>query len=161
MNTVNTDLELRIAYWLCNNTELSVKQVQSLCRSVHEFKIILMHRRDCNLDIEPINPIEAGIFTEQEINPSFATGSKQKNFKKQFQVTIKRYVPKSLRQYIPGVIVWLHKTYPRLSDKDIANALGTSPKYVKDAKAALTAQPVNPISVQILNEASLNELLEG
>lgn len=146
---------LSAALWLANNTELTPKQISDLCPEVHEFKVILLRSGTCRLDVEAINPVESGLLSQKQLE-SVGTSSNLENFQSK---DVKRYIPKILRGYVPGVIIWLKNNYPHLATKDIAFALGTTPKRVTDILASKEAQPVSPLSVQIFNEATLKALV--
>lgn len=147
---------LSAALWLSNNTKLTPKQISDLFPEVHEFKILLIRSGMCDLGIEEINPIENGFVTQQQLNKM----SEEEDLDSFQSKNVKRYIPKILRNYVPGVIVWLKQNYPHLTAKQISMSLGITPKRVTDIINANEAQPVSPISVQIFNEATLRELVK-
>ena len=149
--------ELGVAIWLAKHTNLSPKQIHSICPSVHEFKAILLKSNTCNLMVEAIDPIDEGILSQEDIESAGQIHLRQHTLIK--RNSIKRYIPRILRHYIPGVIVWLKQHYPTLADKAIAHSLGTTPKRVHEVALDQSIQPVNPISVQILTEHTLRDLL--
>jgi hypothetical protein len=147
---------LSSALWLANNTTLTAKQISELCPGVHELQAILIKSGTCNFgEIEPTNPIEAGVLSQSQID-QIASKDNLDLFQAQ---DIKRYIPKILRGYVPGAIIWLKQNYPHLGPKQIAFALGTTPKRVTTIIQAGTEHPVNPVSAQIFNEAFLRELV--
>ncbi len=155
LNDMTND-SLSAALWLSKHTDLTPKQISQLCPEVHEFKIILLRSGTCNIDAEALDPIESGFLSKEQIDEVIA-----KDNLEIFQTKdVKRYIPKILRGYIPGVIIWLKNNYPHLSSKDIAIALGTTPKRVSDIILANEVPPVSPLSVQIFNETTLRALIK-
>lgn len=147
---------LSSALWLANNTNLNAKQISELCPDIHEFKIIMIRSGTCKLDVEAIDPIESGFLSQSQID--HVTSKDNLDL---FQThDIKRYIPKILRGYVPGAVMWLKQNYPHLAPKQIAYALGTTPKRVTTIIQAGNEHPVNPVSVQIFNEAFLRELVK-
>lgn len=86
MNT--QDQELGVAIWLASHTKLSAKQIHSLCPTVHEFKVILLQSKSCNLAIDPIDPIEEGILTQEDLDHMVEPARMMK------RTIAKRYVPR-------------------------------------------------------------------
>ena len=151
-----TNESLSAALWLSKHTDLTSKQISELCPDVHEFKVILLRSGTCKVDVEELDPIENGLLNKDQIDEVVS-----KDNLEIFQVKgVKRYIPKILRGYIPGVIIWLKDNYPYLSPKEVAIALGTTPKRVSDIILANEAQPVSPLSVQIFNETTLRALIK-
>ena len=151
--------ELGIAIWLATNTNLSPNAISHLCPSIHPFKATILRSGTYKMpDVIPIDPIKEGIFSSDELNKIRLSSDQSRLIGK---VMVKRYVPRILRNHIPGVIVWLSKNYPNLPKKNISKALGTTPKRISEVLASSDILPVSPISVQILTESALKELLNA
>lgn len=153
---MDNEQELGIAIWLSQNTQMSAKQISRLCPSIHEFKAALLKSGTCRFNIEPINPIEEEIFDRDEIENVL----RDDEVKRELRSSTKRYVPKILRHYIPGIIVWLYQRYPKLPSKSVAMALGTTTKRVSEVLHSEDIVAINPISVQVFTEAALAQLVK-
>jgi hypothetical protein len=148
------DQALAAGIWLVKNTELKPIDIVSLVPSLHEFQVILIKSGTCTFDVEEFNPIEEGMI------PKITVDAILNRYKlKPVPRTTKRYIPKPLREHIPGAITWLHYHYPDISPKDIGYAFGTTTKRVKEVINTEGIYPLHPVACQLLNDAGFEELI--
>ena len=147
--------ELGAAIWLTKNTAMRPVDIAFLLPKVHEFQVILIKSGTCNLDIEEINPIDLGLLASETIKTIVDRYSKKPAPRK-----VKRYIPKTFRTQIPGVIKWLYENYPSIPVREIAYSLGITPKRVKDVQKSEEVEPVHPVRCEVLNQTALEELIE-
>lgn len=157
-----TDSERNLAFanWLCKNTDFKIDEIARLCPGVHEFRLVLLRRGNVNLDLPDINPVKAGIIKPETLH-SFRLANSISESKSAVQKDKpKVYIPKVLRQYLPGVISWFLHNYPNLSEKVIASALGLDrKKFLKMRDMA--EEQVNPIAIQMFSEYNLDQILSS
>jgi hypothetical protein len=146
--------ELGAGIWLAKNTALKAIDISNLLMSVHEFQAILLKSGTCTFDIPEINPIECGMLAEEQVDAIVKRYHIKPPVRK-----IKRYIPRMLRGQIPGVIIWLNNHYASLTPRDIAYALGTTPKRVKETLLHDDIEPVHPVASQVLSDSALKELV--
>lgn len=156
--TTENEKDLAFAKWLCENTEFSLAEIASLCSSVHEFKLVMLMRRNVELDLPNINPVKDGII-KPEVLHSFRLSKKSVNDPIKKQVP-KVYIPKTLRKYIGGVVSWFLQNHPNFGEKQIAKSLGVDRKKFLKLKEAME-DPVNPVSIQMFTEYNLEQILKG
>lgn len=142
------------ALWLAKNTRLRPIDIASLIPGIHEFQAILLKSETCHFDFEEFDPVERGMITKMEIDSIVNRYDLKPVARK-----IKRYIPKTLREQIPGVITWLKIHYPSLKSRDIAFALGTTPKRIKEVSLREGIDPVHPVASQVLNDSAFHELI--
>ena len=142
--------KIGIALWLQKNTQLNPRQISQIS-GLHLFESILIHKNICCFNLPMYSPIELNIVNEQQIQYMESRPDSDKN---SFEQTSKRYIPKSLRKYVPGSIIWLHKNYPHIRVKTIAKYMGTTEVRVKNI-IKNEENIVNPLLVQLLDERLL------
>ena len=141
--------------WLCENTQLKIQEISDIS-GVHELKIIMLQSGTCVFEnIEPASPVELGIMTEQQLQNII---SKDDLATYQSTKYSKRYIPKMLRIYIPGVIKWF-KLNSNLKSTQIALALGTTTKRINEVMSNEDIQPIHPLESGIFNKMSLAMML--
>ena len=122
------------AVWLVENTKISFKQIADFC-NLHELEVKGIADGDVAKGIKAYNPILAGQLTREEIeacskdsNRMLAINIKTLDIKKERKKP--RYVPLSKRQDRPEAVSWLIKSYPQLSDGQIAKLVGSTKNTV-------------------------------
>lgn len=145
---------IAVALWLVNNTKLNPEQIAKTAK-IHLFEAILLYKQLCDFDYEPISPVRLNVISEEQIR---LMESSQDRTKMSLKVQ-KRYIPKPLRKYIPGAVVWLSQQYPTISHKTISAYLGTTTKKVQSIIADETVSPINPLLVQIIDQKMLNNMI--
>ena len=157
---METEKDLAFAKWLCENTDFTINEISSLCPTVHEFKLILLMRKNTNLMLPVINPVQEGII-KPEVLHSFTLSKKdqpKEDMVKKQQVKV--YIPKTLRKYIGGVVSWFIQVHPQMSEKQIATSLGIDRKKFLKLKEA-QEEPINPVSIQMFSEYNLEQILKS
>jgi hypothetical protein len=146
---------ISIALWLRDNTQLNPRQIAQVS-NLHLFEAILIHKDLCDFTFEHVNPIHINIVSEDQIRQMEGNPNQDKY---SVQQVIKRYIPKSLRLYIPGAIIWLKKNYPQLSNVVIAKYMGITKNRVADMLNS-GEDAISPILVQLLDEKLLQQMLK-
>ena len=118
------------AVWLVENTKISFKQIADFC-DLHELEVKGIADGDVAKGIKAYNPILAGQLTREEIESSSKDANKplilnKKNLDIKSEKKVKKYVALSKRQDRPDASYWLVKTYPQLTDGQIAKLVGST-----------------------------------
>ena len=153
-DSFSPDQALAAGIWLVKNTELKPIDIVSLVPSLHEFQVILIKSGTCNFNVEEFDPIQEGMVSKITVD-SILNRYKLKPVPR----TTKRYIPKPLREHIPGAITWLHYHYPDILPKDIGYALGTTSKRVKDIINTEGIYALHPVACQLLSDTAFEELI--
>ena len=122
------------AVWLVENTKISFKQIADFC-NLHELEVKGIADGDVAKGIKAYNPILAGQLTREEIEACSKDNNKpillnKKILDIKFQKKKPRYIPLSKRQDRPEAVSWLIKSYPQLSDGQIAKLVGSTKNTV-------------------------------
>ena len=122
------------AVWLVENTKISFKQIADFC-NLHELEVKGIADGDVAKGIKAYNPILAGQLTREEIEACSKDNNKpillsKKVLDIKFQKKKPRYIPLSKRQDRPEAVSWLIKSYPQLSDGQIAKLVGSTKNTV-------------------------------
>lgn len=142
------------AIWLAKNTSLRPVDIASLIPGIHEFQAILLKSDTCNFNLDEFNPIENSMISQMEVDATINRYSLKPVARK-----TKRYIPKMLRDQVPGVIAWLNTHYPNLKPGDVALALGTTPGRVREIRLKEDIDPVHPVASQVLSDSAFHELI--
>jgi len=122
------------AVWLVENTKISFKQIADFC-DLHELEVKGIADGDVAKGIKAYNPILAGQLTRDEIQACSENNDRPLILnKKDLDIKIEkkkpRYIPLSKRQDRPEAALWLIKSYPQLSDGQIAKLVGSTKNTV-------------------------------
>ena len=122
------------AVWLVENTKISFKQIADFC-NLHELEVKGIADGDVAKGIKAYNPILAGQLTRDEIEASSKDSNRSLVLNKKTldigtQKKKQRYIPLSRRQDKPNAALWLIKSYPQLSDSQIAKLVGSTKSTV-------------------------------
>ena len=159
------------AVWLVENTKISFKQIAAFC-NLHELEVKGIADGDVEKGIKAYNPILAGQLTREEIVAS----SKDSNrplvlSKKNLDISIStrkkkpRYVPLSKRQDRPNAALWLIKTYPKLSDRQIGKLVGSTKNTVSLIKNnnywnSSNLTPKDPVVSSLCSQIDIKNAVE-
>lgn len=151
------------AVWLIHNTKLSFKQIAQFC-GMHALEIQNLADNE-DVSMAPFDPIASGQLTLAEIkrceeNPSeiLKISEVTELLKKKSKV---KYVPIARRSDRPNAILWMIRNYPKLTDKEIMQLLGSTPKMIQSIRDKTyskyeTLIPQNPASLYLCESTELN-----
>lgn len=154
------------AQWLVDNTALTFRQISRFC-GLHELEVKAIADGEVAQGIVGLNPIANGQISQEELDrcvqnptadlkllpPSVAVTRRSKG---------PRYTPISKRQDKPDAIAWLVKSFPELSDAQVAKLLGTTKQTIAAIRDrthwnSQNIKPRDPVSLGLCDPRDLDE----
>ncbi len=155
-----------VAVWLVENTSLTFKQIAIFC-SLHELEVKMIADQESG-NIVPVNPIETKEVTQEEIERCQQDANAILKYNEHDEVN--KYLDKTLkksgttktkkRKDIPGAVLWLVTTHPKISNYKISKLIGTTNKTIDSIKNR-THKNIdnivahNPVTVGLCSEEAL------
>ena len=152
------------AVWLVENTKISFKQIAAFC-DLHELEVKGIADGDVAKGIKAYNPILAGQLTRDEVQACSENNDRPLTLNKK-DLDIKtekkkpRYIPLSKRQDRPEAALWLIKSYPQLSDGQIAKLVGSTKNTISAirTKSYWNSSNLSPKDPVVANLCSQNDI---
>lgn len=159
MNNNETQISrMGIPYWLAKNTKLTSEEISSLCRKIniyiHPYLVVLLKREEGNEQIPDINPIALNILTEEQMNPY-----SHAELCKKFNIKNKKYIPSSLKEYIPAAIKWMKINHPYIKDIELGRIFGKGVDSIRKMQLD-DIEPIYPMKVNLITQQELEMLIK-
>ena len=162
-------MPMATAVWLIKNTSLTFNQIADFC-NLHPLEVQSIADDEVAPGMIGFDPISAGQLTQEEIDRCTADPNEKISLAPP-KVPIPavrskgpRYTPVARRQDRPDAIAWLVRTFPDLTDAQIARLIGTTKPTiiaVRDCTHWNTPniKPRDPIALGLCTRADLDEQL--
>ncbi|NBX73310.1 MAG: DUF1013 domain-containing protein [Alphaproteobacteria bacterium] len=157
------------AVWLVDHTALTFQQIADFC-GLHELEVKAIADGEVNVGIVGISPVQQGQLSDDEIkrceqDPDTRLKISTHNLPlPQARSKGPRYTPVSKRADKPDGIMFLLKTYPELSDAQIAKLIGTTKDTITKLRDRqhwniANIKPRDPLLLDLCNRADLDAAL--
>ncbi len=160
-----------VSVWLIENTSLTFNQIAQFC-NMHELEVKMIADQELG-NIVPVSPVETRELTKEEIERCQQDSNAVLKYNEDDEVN--KYLDKTLknsgttktkkRKDIPGAVLWLVTTHPKISNYKISKLIGTTSKTIdsirnKTHKHYSEIVAHNPASVGLCSEEALLEAVK-
>ena len=158
------------AYWLIENTILTFEQIAEFC-GLHELEIQALADGEINTGIMGTDPTHSGELTKEEIERCEKSSNAKLKMNKtdlpkpKARAKGPKYTPVAKRAEKPNAILFLVKTYPELSDMQIARLIGSTKNTVESVRNRTHSnmtnlKPTDPIGFGLCSFDDLEKSLK-
>lgn len=158
------------AYWLIENTILTFDQIAEFC-GIHELEVQALADGEINTGIMGTDPVQSGELTKEEIERCEKSPTAQLKMNKtdlpkpKARAKGPKYTPVAKRAEKPNAILFLTKTYPELSDMQIARLIGSTKNTVESIRNRTHSnmtnlKPTDPIGFGLCSYDDLEKSLK-
>ena len=157
------------AVWLVENTALTFEQIAAFT-GMHLLEIQNIADGESEHGVRGLSPMISGQLTAEEIkrcegNPALRLLVRKQNTDLPKVKKGPRYTPLSKRRDKPGVIVWLLRNHPELSDAQLSKLIGTTKPTIESLRSKThwnykNIVPLDPVFAGLCTQTELNANIE-
>ncbi len=156
-----------VTIWLIDNTVLSFAQIADFT-GLHVLEVQAIADGEVANNIHPINPVQDGILTQQELDRCQADSTATLQAIKLDLPKRKRtprYTPISKRAAKPHAIAWVLKHHKEITDADIMRLIGTTKSTILKVKNNMEYKnqkannPESPVELGLCTKNELDALV--
>lgn len=153
------------AVWLIDHTALTFAQIGAFV-GLHELEISALADGDSVARIQPENPVQSGLLSQEEIERCSADPDARLEVNKSYQKPQaapkggRRYTPMLKRANKPNAIAWLVREYPEMTDNQISKLVGSTKPTIQAIRHRTywnmaNIEPGSPVELGLCNMLSL------
>ncbi|NQY81541.1 MAG: DUF1013 domain-containing protein [Alphaproteobacteria bacterium] len=119
------------AVWLIDNTALTFVQISGFV-GLHELEVTALADGDTVVQVQPENPLQSGLLTQDEIDRCSGDTAAQLQVASGYSVPSaapkggRRYTPMLKRANKPNAVAWLVREYPEMTDDQVNRLVGST-----------------------------------
>ncbi|MDR1494784.1 MAG: DUF1013 domain-containing protein [Rickettsiales bacterium] len=160
------------AAWLIENTALTFEQIAEFC-DIHILEIKGMADGDVANDIAPSNPVDSNQLTREMIEACEKDTSRRLEMKQTVADGIvaekkgrksNTYVPMARRGDKPGGIMYLLKSFPDITNRQIRRLINTTTPMIESIRNKThwnikEIKPIDPVMLGLCSQSQLNSMV--